>query len=259
MKELTAEHHAREIDRVDLVAAAAGDNVMENDIHELFHSELQDTLEVSAGHFTAEGDGKGHAPVKHTLNRRQKRSIEQGVQRAIRAHNKLYDVLDAKSAEVDRWTLMEVFAGQAWLSTRARKRNACWDVLPPQDTLSGGLDLLKDERIELLKDVIRAQEPDVITLAPPCGPWSAWQRLRKRKAALRELRRQHLPFWNLVAWCWEFQNFKGGLVVLEQPATSEALRLPVMTQRQNVHQRVVHVCRMGMKDRISQMPHKKPT
>ena len=230
-----------------------------NDDHELFHSELKDTLEVSDGDFSAEGDGTGRAPVKHTLNRRQRRSIEQGVQRAIRAHNKLYDVLDAKSAEVGRWTLLEVFAGKARLSTRARQRNACWDVLPPQDILSGGLDLLDAEHIELLKDVIRAQEPDVITLAPPSNPWSAWQRLRKRKAALRELRRQHLPFWNLVAWCWQVQNATGGLVVLEQPATSEALRLPMMTQRQNVHQRVVHMRRMGMKDRISHMPHKKPT
>ncbi|CAK8991626.1 unnamed protein product [Durusdinium trenchii] len=241
------------------LGAAAGDYVTANDDHELFHSELKDTLEVSDGDFSAEGDGTGRAPVKHTLNRRQRRSIEQGVQRAIRAHNKLYDVLDAKSAEVGRWTLLEVFAGKARLSTRARQRNACWDVLPPQDILSGGLDLLDAEHIELLKDVIRAQEPDVITLAPPSNPWSAWQRLRKRKAALRELRRQHLPFWNLVAWCWQVQNATGGLVVLEQPAASEALRLPMMTQRQNVHQRVVHMCRMGMKDRISHMPHKKPT
>ena len=259
--EESAEHQARAQDRIDLVMGADGaaGYVSENATSEPFHPESKDVLAASGGDLTVEDEGTGATVVKHTLNRRQRRSLEQGVQRAIRTHSKLFDVLDAKSAEVARWTLLEVFAGKAHFSTRARQRSACWEVLPPQDILSGGLDLLDPEHVEILKDVIRAQEPDVITLAPPCGPWSAWQRLRKRKAALRELRRQHLPFWDFVAWCWDFQSATGGLVVLEQPSTSEALRLPVMTRRQQVFQKVVHMCKMGMKDRISKRPHKKPT
>ena len=37
-----------------------------------------------------------------------------------------------------------------------RRRNACWDVLPPQDIMYG-LDLLKGDELEMLKDVIRTQ------------------------------------------------------------------------------------------------------
>lgn len=122
-----------------------------------------------------------------------------------------------------------------------------------------GLDLLDPQQLEMLKDVIRTQRPDVVTVAPPCGPWSAWLRMRKRKSALRDLRRQHLPFWEFVTWLWDFQCSTGGLVVLEQPASSEALRLPMMTRRRQVHQRVVHMCRLGMKDEVNNRPHKKPT
>ena len=56
--------------------------------------------------------------------------------------------------------------------------------MQPQDILYG-LDLLNPEHRELMKEVIRKQKPDVISLAPPCGPWSAWQRLRKNSFALR--------------------------------------------------------------------------
>lgn len=114
-------------------------------------------------------------------------------------------------------------------------------------------------KLELLKDVIRTQRPDIITLAPPCGPWSAWQIwMRKRKQVLRELRLHHLPFWQFVCWRWEFQDSTGGLVVLEQPSSSEALRLPIMSRCQRVHQKVVHLCQLGL-DRISGKPRKKPT
>ena len=185
---------------------------------------------------------------KKTLNRRQRRTIHQGIQRGLQLHEKIFEVLDQNMPSSPdpshTWTLMEVFAGKARLSAKARKRSPRWHVLPEQDLLYG-LDLLNPEHVEIFKDVVRAQKPDVITVSPPCGPWSSWQRMRKRKSVLRELRRKHLPFWNLVAWLWDFQNSTGGLVILEQPASSEALQLPVMARRKHVHQKVVHLCKIN--------------
>lgn len=105
--------------------------------------------------------GQGELPVKQiTLNRRQRRSVQQGIQRALRTHEKIHEVL---SETPHTWTLLEIFAGKARFSERARRRK-CWNVLQPQDILYG-LDLLNPEHRELMKEVIREQKPDVISLA----------------------------------------------------------------------------------------------
>lgn len=191
---------------------------------------------------------------KLTLNRRQRRSILQGVQRGIATHRRIYEVA---AAQPHAWTLLEVFAGCANL-TKVATNSPKWKVLPAQD-VKYGLDLTLEEHQELLKDLIRTQQPDVITLSPPCGPWSTWQRMRKKRGVLRELRRQHMPFWRLVVWIWAFQSQHGGLVVLEQPEQSEALKLNVMHERKDVWQKTVDQCALGLKDKVSGMPHKKPT
>eukprot|EP00435_Cladocopium_sp_Y103_P046235 s919_g13.t1 len=191
---------------------------------------------------------------KITLNRRQKRSILAGVQRALRTHQRMYDVVKMK---YKRWSLMEIFAGRATLSELARQSDQ-WDVLPPQDVLYG-LDLLNEEHQQMLKDVIDAQQPEVITLSPPCGPWSSWQRMRKRKDILSALRREHQPFWDFVLWVWSYQSVHGRLVVLEQPAQSDALKMPKMERRSPLYGQVVHMCKLGLVDQESGKPHKKPT
>ena len=191
---------------------------------------------------------------KIILNRRQTRSIRQGVQKALRMQHRIYEAAQMKRRP---WTLLEVFAGKATLSSMARQSPE-WEVLPPQDVLYG-LDLLKEEHVQLLKDVIEKQRPDVVTLSPPCGPWSSWQRIRKRKDLLQALRREHQPFWDLVCWIWAFQNTHGGIVVLEQPKQSDALKMPKMTRRERMYEKEVHMCQLGLEDVVSGAPHKKAT
>eukprot|EP00913_Durusdinium_trenchii_P012521 g11757.t1 len=123
------------------------------------------------------------------LNRRQTRTLQQGVQRALQTHNKMFDVLDAKVNMKECWTLLEVFAGRARLSDLARRRGTCWRVLPPQDVLYG-LDLLQEGELQLLKDVIRTQQPDVITLAPPMATVDEMEATRVTKEALQDLAKQ---------------------------------------------------------------------
>jgi hypothetical protein len=93
-------------------------------------------------------------------------------------------------------SLLEVFAGKANLWELA-ERSGRWRVLFAQDKLYG-LDLLNPEHMEMMKDVIRTQEPDVATLAQPCGPWSSWQRMRKSGGSI-------YPFGNL---CFGVGHFR---------------------------------------------------
>eukprot|EP00435_Cladocopium_sp_Y103_P035928 s522_g9.t1 len=55
------------------------------------------------------------------------------------------------------------------------------------------------------------------------------------------------------------QTLHHGIVVLEQPAQSDALKIPMMSRREHVFQREVHLCQLGLVDAVSGRPHKKPT
>lgn len=48
-------------------------------------------------------------------------------------------------------------------------------------------------------------------------------------------------------------------MLLEQPEQSEALKLNVMHERKDVWQKTVDQCALGLKDKLSGLPHKKPT
>ena len=243
----------RSLERYELVGHEERDTDRGGDLPE-DHTECGSDQEEHAEVHHVDS-GQSHLPRrKITLNRRQRRSIQQGIQRGLRTHEKIHEVL---SETPHVWTLLEIFAGKARFSEQARKRK-CWNVLQPQDILYG-LDLLNPEHRELMKQVIQNQQPDVISLAPPCGPWSAWQRLRKNSFALRQMRKRHRPLWEFVVWVWAYQTSHGGLVLLEQPASSEALKLPEMSRREVVHERKIPMCALGLRDQVSKKPHKKMT
>lgn len=249
----TRELARRSLERYELVGHEKRDTECGGDREERDTECGGDQEEPVEVHQVDSGQGELHRR-QITLNRRQRRTIQQGIQRGLQTHEKIHEVL---SETPHVWTLLEIFAGKARFSEQARKRK-CWNVMQPQDILYG-LDLLNPEHRELMKEVIRKQKPDVISLAPPCGPWSAWQRLRKNSFALRQMRRRHRPLWEFVVWVWAFQNSHGGLVLLEQPASSEALRLPEMTQREKVYERKIPMCGLGLRDQVSGKPHKKMT
>ena len=253
------EQQRREGDRIDVVLQTGSQDLCAGE-----------GRPSDAGEGNDQGQGHGGADALHstnnpggakkiTLNRGQKRAIQIGLQKSLRTHKRMYDVVQAKYKS---WTILEVFAGHATLSQLAGERG-CWEVLPPQDVIFGpgeqGLDLKRLDHQQILKEVIQSQRPEVITLSPPCGPWSSWQRMRKNRQVLQALRRQHKPFWDFVCWVWAFQNTHNGLAVLEQPAQSDALRTPEMSRRERVHQQRIDMCELGLVDWVSGAPHKEPT
>ena len=91
----------------------------------------------------------------------------------------------------EKYVVLELFAGTARLSRMAaRERGDRWHAMSSVDILSGQDLRRSDVRREVWK-VIHAEEPDLITLAMPCGPWCQWMNLcppdlveEKRKADL---------------------------------------------------------------------------
>ena len=136
-----------------------------------------------------------------------------------------------------RPVLLEIFAGIMMLSRIAMTRG--WCVLQPEDLENGGSNLLTQEGRKQVEQVIEKFDPDLVSLAPPCSPWSSLQRIlprdlgRRRKRIMRRdrLRKQHRPFWNFTRKVVQNLRKKNRLgvngrrdrqYILENPWESEA-------------------------------------
>ena len=90
-----------------------------------------------------------------------------------------------------RWKVLEVFAGFAELTHQAQ-RGGRWGTLQPFDLEYGDDLLVAEVRAAVLK-VVDEEEPDLVVLEPPCGPWSNLQNLSADPEALALKREAHRP------------------------------------------------------------------
>ena len=114
--------------------------------------------------------------------------------------------------------------------TRVARRRQGWEVLDPVDLVYRDDLTLPDHRARVL-EVIKKEEPDLVTLSPRCGPWSQFQRLVKDTEKVMLKRKEDLVHWRFVREVWDFQDGVGRLVITENPWQSEVLRLSFMESR----------------------------
>eukprot|EP00435_Cladocopium_sp_Y103_P069599 s2526_g33.t1 len=151
--------------------------------------------------------------------------------KALRTHQRMYDVVKMKYKQ---GSLLEVFAGRATLSEVAVDSGR-WEVLHPQNVLYG-LDLFTEEHQQMLKDVIETQKPEVIiTLSHIVTTlrtlvFLAADEEAEGRAERFEMRAHAIL--GFVMWVWSYQTTHGCFVVLEQPAQSDALKMPLMRRRE---------------------------
>ncbi|CAE7565107.1 TY4B-J, partial [Symbiodinium sp. KB8] len=151
--------------------------------------------------------------------------------------------------------MIEVFAGSATVTKVARGGNK-WMACPPVDK-KYGWDLSRPKDQKNLLGWIKKCQPDLVTLDPPCGPWCGQSSEGLRQDELWERRRLQLPFWRLVAEVWRLQDEAGTLVVVTQPALSQAMHLSFMQDRENVHRVYVPMCSFGLCDPETRQPYEK--
>ena len=189
--------------------------------------------------------------------RRPPRGLSQRMKVGVTEALGTMKMLRELSEDDGRWLLLELFAGSADLTERARQRPQ-WKVLEPVDVLYG-LDLLNEATRKKVKEQICMEKPDLVTIAPPCGPWSSWTNMCLDAEALWEKRRSHLPFRRFSKEVWEIQYYEGRLALVEQPVRSQALELSNMQARPGVHRVVVPQCFFGLRDPVSRKPYQKLT
>lgn len=81
--------------------------------------------------------------------------------------------------------LLEVFSGSMHLSLAAASRG--WTVLEPCDVLLG-TDLMEPRNQAALVEDIKQWSPDLVTWAPPCGPYSPLQQIMPRNPKKRYMK-----------------------------------------------------------------------
>ena len=167
--------------------------------------------------------------------------------------------------------LLEVFAGSMHLTQVACQRG--WTCLQPVDVDMGnnGVDLTSSKGQAEIDAVIEQQQPDLVTWAPPCGPYSPLQNIMPRNALRRHrkwirLLRKRRVTGQLWKYCLKhFKNEKGRKRHVQDGHTFHVVENPWLSAAwkqfdfPGYHARVDQ-CRFGLKIRKHDRRRvKKPT
>ena len=204
-------------------------------------------------HVAPDVEGQRTQNEVQRLQRGDVQRLKNGVSAGLARVNAVLGV----TAQENRFVLLEIYAGTATLTKVARQKKDTWTALDPVDILYG-YDLTKLEDRKRVWQVIEKEEPDLITLAMPCGPWCQWMNLCDPDT-VEEKRTESMPLWRFARQVWDHQVQRHRLVLTENPLGSEGLKMTFMEQRRSCYRAKVAQCCFGLKDVESGKPHRKLT
>ena len=136
---------------------------------------------------------------------------------------------------------LEIFAGHGKISGAfANKRRG---VLQPRDLLLGHDLRDESQRDEVFREIY-THRPKMIWLAPPCTNWCAFSRLNHDSQERRRRRRREKELIKLVEEVIVFQRANYGLVVVENPRTSDIWRHSALSRW--YHDSEMHLCQVDL-------------
>ena len=197
------------------------------------------------------------AAAAETKSVRPQRGLTQKMKKAVAEARDHHARLLRLNQERTHYVVLEIFAGCAKLSERASLRTG-WRVLDPID-LNFGHDLNNRHTQRKVLELIREEKPDLVTLSPRCGPWSQFQRINPNIDKVMVARQEDIPLWRFCREVWDEQDSGSRLVLVENPAQSEAWNLDMMRNRPHLHRAKIPQCAFGLKDVVSGKPHQKYT
>ena len=163
--------------------------------------------------------------------------------------------------------LMEIFAGAYILTALAT--SAGWPCCEPVDVIHDGLDLTLEADRRTVDARIAEQDPFCIIFPFPCGPWNSLTEFNAvRFPAVRErvdhMREEHLPMLRWVARRARDRVRLGRIALIENPATSRALKLDFLEELDGLDDGLVAEalfeyvigdrCMLGQRDRETGEP-----
>ena len=155
--------------------------------------------------------------------------------------------------------VLEIFAGSARFSQCCALTGL--KVGTPVD-IRTGFDVMTSKGRHMVMEIIKEQAPDVILMAPVCGPWSNMQNIQQDQQRVWEKRKRYLPMVEFVASIARYQLKHGRYFIIESPQTSKIWYLNCMQQLfsdPSVTWGDFHFCAYGLKDPKSGLRSLKPT
>ena len=122
---------------------------------------------------------------------------------------------------------IQIFAGSARFSQRGALSGL--QVGTPVD-IRTGFDVMTSKGRHMVMEIIKEQAPDVILMAPVCGPWSNMQNIQQDQQRVWEKRKGYLPMVEFVASIARYQLKHGRYFIIENPQTSKIWYLKCMQQ-----------------------------
>ena len=183
----------------------------------------------------AEAEQPGRVAHDVTGPRRPNRGTTQRLKAGVTAGKAIMAALIATTLDPGNYKVVEVVDGAGSLASCLRGREG-WEVAEVIDVAGGWTPDLAKRLKEAYKQ-IELQQPDLVVLSP--RPWMAEP---TEDPSLWEARRAQLPLWKWVAEVWKLQQGHGRLVVVVQPAQSQALHLSFMKERDGVIKVPVAMC-----------------
>ena len=128
-----------------------------------------------------------------------------------------------------RTLMLELFCGVMTLTYMGSQ--ADWPESQPSDAMLDGLDLTKKSDRDEIDRQIERDDPILLVMAFPCGPWNPWTTFNAARShdyavKVDQVRREHTPMLKWVAESAGKRIHRGRIVLLENGWKSEALRLP---------------------------------
>ena len=155
--------------------------------------------------------------------------------------------------------VLEIFAGSARFSQCCALSGL--KVGTPVD-IRTGFDVMTSKGRHMVMEIIRERAPDVMLMAPVCGPWSNMQNIQQDQQKVGEKRRRNLPMVEFVASIARYQLKHRRYFIIENPQTSRIWYLKCMQQLlsdPSVTWGDFHFCAYGLKDPESGLRSLKPT
>ena len=199
---------------------------------------------------------------KRALTRGQKKGLLKEVENLEDTDCALWSILTRRPAHLPKkWSfVLELFCGCALLTRMCQAQG--YTTCEPMD-VNTGWNVFNAAHAE---KVIDEQNPYLVTMAFPCGPWSAWQRMVPPEL-VQEKRRKWIPVLRWVKSIVWRQRRKGGVSLLENPWGSEAwstrelqsLEEDTLRSENSFQVLRIDLCRSGLRDADNGLPHLKPT
>ena len=202
---------------------------------------------------------------KRSMTKGQRKQLEKKIEVLEDSDMAMWSAIHRQPVYLPRfWKIvLELFCGCALLTRMFQARG--YDTCEPLD-IHNGWDVFNPDHRRRAEAMIDQQNPYLLALGFPCGPWSPFQHLNPDQEKVQFMRRKWTPILAWIRHLVEKQHRKGGRSLLENPWTSQAWNTKelAMLREENgglTDMRAVRIdqCALGLRDVDNGMLHKKAT